>query len=402
MLNFRSWQQADLRLRPGPTALVGGNGQGKTNLIEALGYLSTLGSHRAATDAPLVRSGATEAVVQAAVVSSGRQLRLEVTINPGRANRARINHTVLPRQRELLGVLQTVLFAPEDLAMVRGDPAERRRFLDELLVNRSPGVAGVRADYDRALRQRTSLLKAAAAHRGDRASMLATLEAWDSQLVSHGAQLLAARLRLVDELAGPATAAYAALAPGPALRLSYRLAAMEQVPGATQPVGGDIAACEHLLAAAVVATRRAELERGVSLVGPHRDDLTLTLGDLPVRGYASHGESWSAALALRLASLEVLRADGSEPVLILDDVFSELDVGRRNHLVAVAERSEQVLVTAAVAADVPAALGGDWIEVKDGHLTAVETPTGTQIVARNNGAGPNERQLTPSCTTDGG
>ncbi|MHA3704890.1 DNA replication/repair protein RecF [Jatrophihabitans sp. YIM 134969] len=380
LLDFRSWPSAELALRPGATALVGSNGQGKTNLLEAVGYLSTLSSHRTGVDAPLVRAGAEAATVRGAVVSDGRELRLEVTITPGRANKARINTTALPRARDLTGVLRTVVFAPEDLAIVRGDPTERRRFLDDLLVTRSPRFAGVRADYDRTLKQRTTLLKSAlGARRGGRTPDLSTLDVWNDHLASHGAELTASRTALVADLAGPAAGAYAALAPGARLGLAYRPAALEHVE-TTAPDPGDAEAYRALLLAAMAAARPAELERGVSLVGPHRDDLVLTLassgaGELPVRGYASHGESWSVALALRLGSLELLRADGGEPVLLLDDVFAELDVARRDHLVGVARDSEQVLVTAAVDADVPAGIAGDRVDVRDGVLTARPEPS---------------------------
>ena len=369
LLDFRSWAGAELTLRPGATALVGSNGQGKTNLLEAIGYLSTLSSHRTAVDAPLVRAGAEAATVRGAVVSDGRELRLEVAITPGRANKARINTSALPRARDLIGVLQTVVFAPEDLAIVRGDPTERRRFLDDLLVLRHPRLAGVRADYDRTLKQRTTLLKSAAqARRGGRPAELSTLDVWNDHLARHGAELTAARTALVADLAAPVAGAYAALAPGARLGLDYRMAALEHVE-VTAPAAADVEGCREVLLAAMAAVRPQELERGVSLVGPHRDDLLLSLGDLPVRGYASHGESWSAALALRLGSLDLLREDGGEPVLLLDDVFAELDVARRDHLVGVARDSEQVVVTAAVDADVPAALAGDRVDVRDGVLT---------------------------------
>lgn len=410
--DFRSWAAADLGLRPGATALVGANGQGKTNLLEAIGYLSTLGSHRAATDAPLVRAGAEAASVQAAVVSEGRELRLEVAITPGRANRARINGTVLPRTRDLVGVLQTVVFAPEDLAVVRGDPTERRRFLDDLLVQRAPRLAGVRADYDRTLRQRTTLLKSAgAARRGGRPADLSTLEVWDDHLARHGAELTAARRLLVADLQAPVAAAYAALAPGARLGLGYRMAAAGE-PGEAAalpvPEPADVEAHRTLLLAAMAGVRSAELERGVSLVGPHRDDLVLTLAGegrepLPVRGYASHGESWSVALSLRLGSLELLKADGGEPVLLLDDVFAELDGTRRDHLVDVARASEQVLVTAAVDGDVPAALGGDRVDLRDGALRPREDGSAGEDGARyGDGDGPGVAPATPGSTADGG
>lgn len=347
--DFRSWPQIDLELAPGRTVFVGKNGFGKTNLIEALWYCSTLGSHRVASDAPLVRAGAERAIVSAIVVNDGRELAVDLEIAAGRANKARLNRSPVRSTREILGAVRAVLFAPEDLSLVRGDPAERRRYLDELATLRRPALAGVRADYDKVLRQRSALLKSAAGarFRGDR-GVLETLEVWDGHLAVHGAQLMAARLDLVNQLGPEVEKAYQLLAPSsrPA-SISYR-SAIE--------TAGDLADLEAALLAECGRRRDAELERGVSLVGPHRDDLELRLGDQPAKGFASHGESWSMALALRLAAYELLRGEGSEPVLLLDDVFAELDTSRRRALAEVASGAEQVLITAAVAEDIPA----DW------------------------------------------
>jgi DNA replication and repair protein RecF len=365
--DFRSYHQADVELGPGVTAFLGRNGQGKTNLVEALVYLSTLASHRVATDAPLVRAGAQRAVVRAEVARGGRSLLLEVEINPGRANRARINRAPVPRPRELLGGLRTVLFAPEDLALVKGDPAERRRFLDDLLVARSPRFAGVRADYDRVVKQRNALLKSAVSARrgGGDGDVARTLEVWDAHLGGLGAELLDARLRLVSDLAAPVAAAYTAVAPaGGSARLEY---VAPWAPEGPLPEGRDT--LEAAIHAAIERRRREESDRGVTLVGPHRDDVLLSLGDLPAKGYASHGESWSLALGLRLASYDLLRGDTDpegEPVLLLDDVFAELDADRRERLAARVVAAEQVLVTAAVPADVPDALAGARVDVADG------------------------------------
>ncbi|HEX3906420.1 MAG TPA: DNA replication/repair protein RecF [Mycobacteriales bacterium] len=364
--DFRSYPGAELALDAGVTALVGPNGQGKTNLVEAIGYLASLGSHRVSHDAPLVRAGAERAVVRGVVVRDGRDTLLEVEITPGKANRARIGGSPVPRARELLGVLRTVLFAPEDLAIVKGDPAERRRYLDDLLVAQAPRYAGVRSDYDRVLKQRNALLKSAGSAR--RAGTgLRTLDVWDSHLATAGAALLAGRHELVDALRPLVEKAYAALSRGgdPA-GLEYRSALPDDVAGSTDR---DLLAAA--LAAALAAGRDAELDRGVTLVGPHRDDLLLTLGELPARGYASHGESWSIALALRLASYDLLRADGGEPVLILDDVFAELDDDRRDALAALVAPAEQVLVTAAVAGDVPQQLTGARFDVASGEVRRV-------------------------------
>ena len=371
--DFRSWESAELDLDPGVTVLVGPNGVGKTNLVEAAGYLATLGSHRVAGDAPLIRRGAESAVVRGSVVHLGRELHVEVEITAGKANRARRNGAPA-RPRDLLGILRTVLFAPEDLALVRGDPGERRRFLDDLLVTRYPRYASVRADYDRVLRQRSALLKTARASRAD----LSTLDVWDGHLARNGAALLAGRLDLVAALAPHAVAAFAEIAPtSDPIALSYRSAVELQhshVDATSLPEGGFAATpaeLEPLLLDALARVRRQEVERGVCLVGPHRDDLDLSLGVGPAKGYASHGESWALALALRLASYRMLCADDVEPVLILDDVFAELDARRRRALADVARRAEQVLVTAAVDEDVPEGLDGTRLAVSGGRISSV-------------------------------
>ncbi|PZF82743.1 DNA replication/repair protein RecF [Jiangella anatolica] len=383
LADFRSYAEVELPLRPGVTAFVGPNGQGKTNLVEALNYLATLGSHRVAQDAPLVRLGAERAVVRGSVVETvggeDRSTLLEIEITPGRANRARLNRSPVPRPRELLGVLTTVLFAPEDLALVKGDPSERRRFMDELLVARAPRFAGVRSDYERVLKQRNALLKSAGmamrASRGGGSSRgpdLSTLDVWDTHLAQAGAELLAARLDLVEALRPLVAKAYDAVAGGSGTsgdreaRLTYK---SSLGPDAELPPSRE--ALAPVLLEALAGVRRDELDRGVSLIGPHRDDLVLTLGPMPAKGYASHGESWSFALALRLASYELLRSTGSDPVLILDDVFAELDGGRRDRLAELTADAEQVLVTAAVAADVPPGLSGDRVDVLGGEVRRV-------------------------------
>ena len=332
-----------------------------------------------AQDAPLIRSGAERAVVRAAVVADGRELRVEVEIVPGRANRAKLNGAPVPRPREILGVLRTVLFAPEDLAVVRGDPGERRRFLDELVVARAPRLAGVRADYERVLKQRAALLKSAGGARRNAAAGtdLPTLDVWDGHLAEHGSQLLHARLLAVRALRPHAAAAYAQVAPASApLDLRYVTSLSETLPVLAEPDAvPEPAELAQAILSQLLSVRSAELDRGVNLVGPHRDDLELRLGELPVRGYASHGESWSAALSLRLGSYELLRADalpGGDPVLILDDVFAELDVDRRRQLALVAAQAEQAVITAAVGGDVPGELHGARIEIADGGLRHVD------------------------------
>ncbi|MDT7616447.1 MAG: replication and repair protein RecF, partial [Pseudonocardiales bacterium] len=328
--DFRSWEKAELDLEPGVTVLVGPNGVGKTNLVEAAGYIATLGSHRVATDAPLIRRGAEHAVVRGLVVHHGRELGVELEITAGRANRARLNRAPA-KPRDLLGVLRTVLFAPEDLALVRGDPGERRRFMDDLLVSRYPRYATVRADYDRVLKQRSALLKSARGG-GD----LRTLDVWDGHLAAHGSALLVGRLELVTAIAPLAVEAFAEIAPtSDPMDVGYKcgLGPQDELPR-------DAASLQTLLLDAMGRVRRQEVERGVCLVGPHRDDLELSLGEGPAKGYASHGESWALALALRLASYRLLRDDDVEPVLVLDDVFAELDARRRRALADVARRAE--------------------------------------------------------------
>ncbi|HSZ98768.1 MAG TPA: DNA replication/repair protein RecF [Streptosporangiaceae bacterium] len=383
LTDFRSYREADVILGPGVTTFQGANGQGKTNLVEAAGYLATFGSHRVATDAPLIRQGADRAILRGLVSGAGRDTLLEIEINAGRANRVRLNRAPAPRPREVLGVLRCVLFAPEDIAVVKGDPDQRRRYLDDLLVAMRPRYAGVRADYERVLRQRTALLKSAKA-RG--AVPAGTLEVWDDHLVTAGVQLTAGRLRLVRELRPLVAACYSSVSGTERdTGLSYRMSAAAG-PGAGAPGAGDLgdgAPTTELgldpepdpdklaltLREALAVRRRAELERAVCLVGPHRDELELRIGGLPARGYASHGESWSLALALRLAAYQLLRAGGEDPVLMLDDVFAELDSGRRDRLAELVRDAEQVLVTAAVPEDVPPGLAGARFRVADGVIS---------------------------------
>jgi len=378
VVDFRSWEHADLTFEPGPSVLVGANGQGKTNLVEAIGYTATLGSHRVATDAPMIRHGAARAVVRTAVVSEGRELTIELEITAGKANRARVNRGPVPRPRDVLGILRTVLFAPEDLALVRGDPGERRRFLDDLLVLRAPRYAGVRSDYERVLKQRNALLKSSgAARRAGSKGDIATLDVWDGHLATHGGQLLAARLDLVADLAPYVAAAYAGVAGSDktaSASIRYRSSVGDMLePGYGVPGGGraDSEVVGDALLAALAANRSLELERGISMVGPHRDELELILGEMPAKGYASHGESWSYALALKLAAYELLRAEGTEPVLVLDDVFAELDRRRRARLAEVAVAAEQVLITAAVEEDVPGELTGHRYMIVGGEVSRV-------------------------------
>ncbi|MFV0633008.1 DNA replication/repair protein RecF [Demequina sp.] len=375
LVDFRSYRDQEVEFGPRVTTLVGRNGQGKTNVVEAVRYLSSLASHRVASDAPLIRAGAERAVVRARVEKSARSLALEVSLNLGKANTARIGRANA-KPRDLLGVLRTVVFAPEDLALVKGDPAGRRLFLDDLCVALQPALAGDLSDYDRVLRQRSSMLKSAKHARGD----LTMLDIWDEKLAHLGGRILAARLRAVRALAPHVTDAYAAVAPdGGECAVSYATSLADHTSW-DDHAPADVLA--EVLLARLQEVRPKELDRGVTLAGPHRDDLEVRLGTLPAKGYASHGESWSCALALKLGTYALLTDEGGpdgdpdgEPVLILDDVFAELDSGRRDALATRLASASQVLITAAVASDVPPALIGKVLRVADGRVTSEDEPT---------------------------
>jgi len=378
LTDFRSYTEVDVDLTPGVTIFSGPNGEGKTNLVEAVGYAATLASHRAAQDAPLIRKGADQAIIRAAISTSANDALVEIELNAGRANRVRLNRTPLSRPRDVLGVLRTVLFAPEDLALVKGDPGERRRFLDDLLVAMAPRYAAVRADYDRVVKQRTALLKSAgpkgaAKGRQSGEAVTATLDVWDAHLARAGGELIVAREHLVAALRPHVENSYAAVAGGgrgPA-GIEYRRSFESEDQGEAATHGERVRAAEQSLRYALLEVRSSELDRGVCLAGPHRDELELSVRGLPARGYASHGESWSLALALRLASFDLLRSGREDPVLILDDVFAELDAGRRDRLAALVATAEQVLITAAVPEDIPSLLTGAHYKVASGTLTEV-------------------------------
>jgi len=370
LVDYRSYAEVEVPLQPGVCVFVGSNGQGKTNLVEAVEYLATLSSHRVAADAPLVRAGAERATVRARVqagIDDTRSLLLELDIVPGKANRAKLNRAPLKRARDLLGALVVVLFSPEDLSIVKGDPSERRRFLDDLLVARWPRFAGIRADYDRVLRQRNALLKSLSGRTGRvaGADVAATLDTWDEHLAQLGAELVVARIATLTDLAEHVADAYRSIAPVNNEAQATYVSSNSVV--ADPPRGRD--EITEVLRVRMLERRGEEIARGVSLVGPHRDDIALQIGELPAKGYASHGESWSLACALRLAAFRLLRADGIEPVLILDDVFAELDITRRQRLAMGIADAEQVLITAAVAADVPVELGGRRFRVDSGAVT---------------------------------
>ena len=397
--DFRSYDELVLALDPGPTALIGPNGQGKTNLIEAVAYLSTLSSHRTGADTALVRRGApgepqpAGAVVRARVLHGERPSVLEIEIVAGKANRARLNRGGV-RPRELLGMLRTVVFAPEDLALVREEPGIRRRFLDDLAVALRPSLAGVRAEHDKILAQRSSLLKSARVARrsgGVPASMISTLEVWDTQLAAAAARLITARVDVVRRLRPWVASAYETVSGSSGERsraqLAYRSSLLDHEGGSQSDLAdeaardaaeaglADAAATAARLESAMTQLREREIDRGTNLVGAHRDDLALFLDALPARGFASHGEQWSLALALRLASYEMLRHDvdayggDGEPVLILDDVFASLDARRRTALVGVVSEAQQTLLTAAVDEDVPDELAGARLRVSGSRVS---------------------------------
>lgn len=354
--DFRSYRHAVVEFAPGTTVLLGSNGQGKTNLVEAVSYLSAFSSHRVSAEQALVRLplSADEAqpggaVVRVRLVTAGeRETVIELEIVRGKANRAKVNRTQV-RPREVLGLLKSVVFSPEDLQIVRGDPQVRRQFLDDLLIQQHPLIAQVKTDFDKVARQRAALMKSAQAQlRRGFTPDFSTVEVWDDTFAQLSAQLSLARVGLVEELRGPAAHAYEEIGGSPR-KLDIEFLASQ----GNCPVGGDVATIAGELKEILASSRMKEAERGVNLFGAHRDDLKLTLGGMPVKGYASHGETWSVALSLRLGAFELLSRDGDTPILILDDVFAELDSSRRAGLTRMITEAEQVLITAAVADDVP-------------------------------------------------
>jgi len=379
LTDFRNYRTAEVPFAAGANLFVGRNGQGKTNLVESLGYLSTLGSHRVSSDQAMIRKDADAAIVRARIQHDGREILVEVQLNRSSPNRAQVNRAAI-KPRELPRYFSSVLFAPEDLALVRGEPGIRRRFLDQLLIQRNPRFSAVIADYERVLKQRNTLLKSARASRV-REDQLGTLEIWDDRLVQLGSELMDARLDLVGRLSDPLVAAYRSVAgddhhPRLLPQLTIYGAHVDEEEGATEEdvTGSAGVATPEAFRRALAAVRRKELDRGLTLVGPHRDDVLFELNALPAKGYASHGESWSFALALKLASAELLRQESTtgDPVLILDDVFAELDQARRRMLATAVSGYEQVLITAAVYDDVPDQLTAHTIRIEAGSI--VETP----------------------------
>jgi DNA replication and repair protein RecF len=350
--NFRSYSELELPLTPGITIFLGKNGEGKTNIVESIMYLAFLSSHRASSDQPLVRLGESSAYVRTKITNSERDLLVELEINAEKANRARINQNPIRSQKELFGLLQCVYFSPEDLDLVRGDPSERRRFIDQLLTLRNPRMVGVISDYERAVRQRNSLLKSR--------SNYSSLQSWDDQVAKFGGEIIAARLSVLEEFTPVFSEVYKEISPKKPANILYK----SSIEGATSSPESN----SNIILAKIAEIKNQEMERGLTLVGPHRDDLLLHLGDHLVKGYASHGESWSIALSLKLASYQLLQNEGASPVLILDDVFSELDEERRDQLVALANSAEQTFITVAVGSDLPPELTGTTYLVKNGAI----------------------------------
>jgi DNA replication and repair protein RecF len=353
LTNFRSYKSLELDLAPGPTTFIGNNGSGKTNIAESLIYLAYLASHRVSQNLPLLHLGTDQAIIRAEIERDDRTLQVDLEINANKANRARLNQNPTKSQREILGALQVIYFSPEDLDLVRGEPTHRRDFLDKLLITRAPRLAGVISDYDRVVKQRNTLLKTRAPENA--------LAPWTEQLINLGAQLSAERIALVEELNPYVAANYANLNEVKPASIAYKSA----TDGLTTNTEENI----QTLTARQIEVSRQESERGASLIGPHRDDLHLQLGDFPTKGYASHGESWSMAISLRIGSFNLLKSEGAEPILILDDIFAELDTARRAQLTSVTKMAEQTIITAAVESDLPPELLSSKYYVSPGAVS---------------------------------
>jgi len=353
LTNFRSYKSLELELAPGPTTFIGNNGSGKTNIAESLIYLAYLSSHRVSQNLPLLHLGTDQAIIRAEIERDDRTLQVDLEINASKTNRARLNQNPTKSQREILGALQVIYFSPEDLDLVRGEPTHRRDFLDKLLITRAPRLAGVISDYDRVVKQRNTLLKTRAPENA--------LAPWTEQLINLGAQLSAERIALVEELNPYVTANYANLNEVKPASIAYKSA----TDGLTTNTDENI----QTLTARQLEVARQETERGASLIGPHRDDLHLQLGDFPAKGYASHGESWSMAISLRIGSFNLLKSEGAEPILILDDIFAELDTARRAQLTSVTKMAEQTIITAAVESDLPPELLSSKYYVSPGAVS---------------------------------
>jgi DNA replication and repair protein RecF len=380
LTNFRNYESADIEFTSGVNLIYGPNGQGKTNLVEALNFFSALDSHRVAGHTPLIKQGKSTALISLELSHESRNLLLEYEINADSSNRARLNKSEVAKPKDILGYLNSVIFAPEDLDIVKRDPSNRRAFLDQLIVQFNPRMHGVYADYDRVLKQRNTLLKSARAT-GTKGDSVSTLDAWDQALIKNGTEIIAARVAITEKLSPPLVNNYQNIAksnnePGMFIRSSVvESSKLDQDDLETQDALDTTNKEEisHLFQQKLSLLRQKELERGITLVGPHRDDLQLNLGSLPAKGYASHGESWSYALSLKLASLEILKSESKlgDPILVLDDVFAELDKDRREKLSDLVQQNEQVLITAAVIEDVPGNLLTNKFEVESGKVSHV-------------------------------
>jgi DNA replication and repair protein RecF len=378
LTNFRNYKTADLELYPGVNLLHGSNGQGKTNLVEAINFFGSLSSHRVAGLTPLIKQGEETAIISLELAHDERELLLEFELNSDSSNRARLNKSPVAKTKEILGYLNSVIFSPEDLDIVKRDPTNRRAFIDQLIIQFTPRMLGVYSDYERVLKQRNTLLKSARAT-GTKGSALSTLSAWDESLVSLGSEIIAARVSIAQKLEPGLITNYQAIAKSnnePKMFIKSSIIGTAAIDSEESDSAEYLATTDReqitgLFRETLERTRPKELERGITLVGPHRDDLVLILGSLPAKGYASHGESWSYALALRLASLEILKTESrlGDPILILDDVFAELDADRRAKLAELVLGNEQVIITAAVIEDVPEALSAKRFSVVAGEIT---------------------------------
>jgi len=378
--HFRNHKNTEIAFEPGVNLLVGPNGQGKTNVVEAIEYVSTLSSHRVAGYQPLINKDSSQAIIRLKVSHETRDVLVDLELNRDNPNQLRINQSPIPKMRDVLGTVYSVVFAPEDIDIVKRDPSNRRSFIDQLLIQFAPRMSGVISDYERVLKQRNTLLKTAR-QTGAKGSALSTLDAWDESLIKFGSEIIQSRLNLIDRLKPLLTEAYQAIAIsnnepsilmkssllGQAVVDDYEEAELEHL------TLDELQKVPEIYREKLAAVRGKELERGITLIGPHRDDLVLMLGDLPAKGYASHGESWSYALALRLASAKLLAAESKtgDPVVILDDVFAELEAGRRERLASLVADNEQVIITAAVAEDVPASLKATVFNVRESVVTRV-------------------------------
>ncbi len=345
LTNFRSYSELNLDLKPGVTTFVGNNGAGKTNVAESLIYLAFLTSHRTPITQPLISLGADQAVIRTEIVRGDRNLQIDLELNVAKANRAKLNQNPTKSLREILGACQVIYFSPEDLDLVRGDPTHRRDYLDRLLVTKTPRIAGVISDYERVLKQRNTLLRTRAPQ--------SAITPWSEQLAKYGAVITAERNVLVDALNPLVANNYKELNETKPAQINYKFTG---------------ANTEAEFATKLQEVQYQEVERGTTLIGPHRDDLLLQLGDFPAKGFASHGESWSFAISLKVAALELFKSQGMDPILILDDVFAELDTSRRQRLIFATQLAEQTIVTAAVESDLPEELGGAKFYVSGGKV----------------------------------